>query len=400
LLLNRNDIDGAIERFDEQLELARETKSVQREGIALFNLGLSYARRGDLSLGIDFHNQAVLIFERMLDRGNLGATLYYLSRELADNGQTAEAITTAERALETYAELGDKEHVDGLNTLLGRFRRDLSTRLAPESSVIPEPTNESRGEGEAKIRDLASDYERTRSAMNASHERTQRMEEIVERMRLLVPAVYPAVGKFAASDSPGIRLAAVIILQNLPNSEYLDWLGDRLRIERPFIGYHASLALLFAVRELDMGHYNRIRDAIAKAKAGLDARDLKDNDRIKTLERADGELQQSWISRYFRPPEAIRTIGRLLKSGTFSQLSDQLTTGEVVVGLFLNQVPTLVAAYIPNEARRKQMERAQHLDGYFAVPFDQANEGMHPPIPTAQAGAPQSPRREEPNLSM
>src|SRR6185436_3632310 len=104
-----------------------------------------------------------------------------------------------------------------LNTLLGGFRRDLSTRLAPESSVIPEPTNESRGEGEAKIRDLASDYERTRSAMHASHERTQRMEEIVEQMRLLVPAVYPAVGQFAASESPGIRLAAVIILQNVPN---------------------------------------------------------------------------------------------------------------------------------------------------------------------------------------
>jgi tetratricopeptide (TPR) repeat protein/HEAT repeat protein len=401
LLLNRNDTGGAIELFDRQLLLARESQSVQREGIALLNLGRSHAKLGDLSSSINYLNQAVAVFEQIGDLRNMAEALYSLSRELAQDGQPAEAIKTGERATVTYARLGATARVDEMNELLVGFRRGLSTRRAPESSVTTEPTDKEKSQGQAKIRKLALQYEKIRRAMGASDERTQRMGEIVVRMRLLVPALHSEVATFAASKSPGIRLAAAVILQDVPNPDYLDWLADRLRIEKPFIGFHASLALLSAVRELDMDHYNRIRDAIAKAKAGLDVRGLKDTDRIRTLEMADRELHQSWTSRYFDPPTRIRTIGRLLKSGTYSELTDQLKTGEVVVGLFRNQMPTLVATYIPNEARRKQMEQAQQLEGYFAVPLAKANKGMRPPIPTSSASAPKPPeRKKKPSRSM
>jgi hypothetical protein len=53
----------------------------------------------------------------------------------------------------------------------------------------------------------------------------------------------PYWDEYAQSDRPGDRLAAVVIVQMSPDPKYLDWLADRFRTDRPFIFYHAALAL-------------------------------------------------------------------------------------------------------------------------------------------------------------
>ena len=40
------------------------------------------------------------------------------------------------------------------------------------------------------------------------------------------------------------------------------------------------------------------------------------------------------MGRYFNPPEAIREVGRLLRAGTFAELTAQLTGDEALVGLY------------------------------------------------------------------
>jgi hypothetical protein len=169
-----------------------------------------------------------------------------------------------------------------MNQLLATYRHSLETRQSDAAA----------DESEAKIRKLASDYERIRREMKPGDVRTGRMEQIVASMRRVLPALQSKLGTFAESESPGIRLAAVVILQDFPDSHYLDWLAKRFRIERPFIGYHAALALLSAVRELDMGFYDEIATAIATAKNSLGAKGFKDTDRIRTLELAERELQR------------------------------------------------------------------------------------------------------------
>ena len=72
--------------------------------------------------------------------------------------------------------------------------------------------------------------------------------------------------ELTASASPGQRLAAVVILQLTTNPDYIYWLSDRLGEEKPFVGYHAAMTLLSAVRALYASHAQELSTAIAAAK--------------------------------------------------------------------------------------------------------------------------------------
>lgn len=69
------------------------------------------------------------------------------------------------------------------------------------------------------------------------------MNKLVAQMRALAISCVPYWEEYAHSDRPGDRLAAVIIAQMSPDPAKLDWLGERFEKERPFIFYHAALAL-------------------------------------------------------------------------------------------------------------------------------------------------------------
>jgi HEAT repeats len=75
-------------------------------------------------------------------------------------------------------------------------------------------------------------------------------------------AGYPLLGELVPSPSPGERLAAVAILQVFATPEYLPFLVRLVRSDRPFVGYHATKALHFAVGSLDANSYPQLMDAI------------------------------------------------------------------------------------------------------------------------------------------
>jgi hypothetical protein len=138
---------------------------------------------------------------------------------------------------------------------------------------------------------LANEYERVRRTMSSGNDRTRVMAALFSRMKALAPKVRAAVTRFEESNSPGMRLMAVAILNMFPSVEHLDWLAQRLdpKTERPFLAYQSEVGILEAVVGLPAEDCGKLRTALATAK-GL-ASQLKENtDRINVLSRAEQEL--------------------------------------------------------------------------------------------------------------
>jgi hypothetical protein len=116
-----------------------------------------------------------------------------------------------------------------------------------------------------QLRALAAQYEAIRASMPSGPERTRRMEVIAGQMRTFSIAAYSLLSEFTQSDSPGERLAAITFLQARPNQSYLNWLAERLRIEKPFIAYHAAVALQHAARDASPDQRENVRQAVDSA---------------------------------------------------------------------------------------------------------------------------------------
>lgn len=143
----------------------------------------------------------------------------------------------------------------------------------------------------AQISEMAREYERTRASLASGDERTRRMELTTTKMRTLGLVAAPLLPELTRSSSPGERLAAVATLQVQPAADYLDWLAGRLGIEKPFIGYHAAVALAAAARSLDTTNSKKIEDSVAMAKQNLGSA-RRGTDRWRALEEAEWALRE------------------------------------------------------------------------------------------------------------
>lgn len=99
-----------------------------------------------------------------------------------------------------------------------------------------------------QLRQFASEYERIRSTMPGGPERTRRMQAVVAKLRTLAVAARPLLAELSASRSVGERLAAVVILQVRPETDWISWLGEIGSQDMTFVGHQASVALLTASR--------------------------------------------------------------------------------------------------------------------------------------------------------
>jgi polyhydroxyalkanoate synthesis regulator phasin len=139
-----------------------------------------------------------------------------------------------------------------------------------------------------EVHALAAQYEATRASMNSGPERTRRMEVIASQMRTISLAAYSLLSELVQSNSPGKWLAAITFLQTQPNLEprYLDWLAERLRPgEKPFIGYHAAIALKHAARVAKPEQEEDVGRAIEQALSYAE-RLAESADRVKVLRSA------------------------------------------------------------------------------------------------------------------
>ena len=130
---------------------------------------------------------------------------------------------------------------------------------------------------------LATEYERVRGSMSPGNDRTRRMEVVVSKMRALGRAVIPLRYELRAAASPGQRLVAIASYQVAPDYEALEWLIDRLPEEKPFVGYHAAVALLVAARDPRAREYWQDLQRALKRLGEVEKRLPADSDRSTTL---------------------------------------------------------------------------------------------------------------------
>jgi len=186
----------------------------------------------------------------------------------------------------------DEALADVANEIAGIVSESL-----PPATVLPPDSCPAQGSESPidlvrrQIRSYARLYERIRLRMRSSKERTQRMDEIFDRMRKLAVASYPLLNEFAASPSPGERLAAVAILRVFATQEHLPFLVRLVGSDKPFVGYHATKALHFAVKSLDTSAYPELLDAIHDAQAALMTASGSVSGRQTVLGEAEQELR-------------------------------------------------------------------------------------------------------------
>ena len=80
----------------------------------------------------------------------------------------------------------------------------------------------------------------------------------------------------------------------MPSAKYLNWLAERVAVEKPFLGYQATLALLSAVRATrDVSAYRRCCSRVTLARDFL-APNVKwqDPNQVRALENAEKELRE------------------------------------------------------------------------------------------------------------
>jgi len=123
---------------------------------------------------------------------------------------------------------------------------------------------------------LAAEYERVRKSMKPGDVRTEAMEKVFNRMMALAEEIVSdaklgaqVLPRLTRSTSPGERLVAIALLHRAPAKTMVRWLGQRLSVETPFVGYHAALALGAAARMLSRDCRPSIQRAIDQGFAAL-----------------------------------------------------------------------------------------------------------------------------------
>ncbi len=147
----------------------------------------------------------------------------------------------------------------------------------------------------ARMVGFAQEYETTRASMHSGPERTRAMNAIVAKMRTLALAADLFLDEWMGADSsPGRRLAAICILQLKPEMRALPWLVDRMRVEQPFVFFHASVALLNTARRVGQGSRETVSKALRDALGQVQSFGEKaDTNTVRLLTLALSELEGS-----------------------------------------------------------------------------------------------------------
>jgi len=288
--------------------LGRDTQEVVNRQIPDYDIfvGILWKRMGTPTAVArsgteeEFH----LAYDRWLKDKTL-PVLFYFCQQPFPPPRTKEEVDQLGKVVDFRAELSKKglvadyPHHEGfadvirphLMLVLGKMFSPADSATATVERISRRVSNAESVSLRQKVTSLAQQYETIRDKMGSGRDRTRKMEAIVSEMKAIAVSGYSFLPELAVSHSPGDRLAAVTMLQTIPNPAYIKWLAERFNNEKPFVGYHASVALLRAVRELHTSHAKELHAAIGQAKkALLDYGGSKSTDRYMLLDEAEEEL--------------------------------------------------------------------------------------------------------------
>jgi hypothetical protein len=196
---------------------------------------------------------------------------------------------------ESRSEFGNQARRDLVHVVGRLLHPEQSAAEMAERVAERAPDNDLRVIRE-QVAELAREYNATRASMDSGAERTRRMEVVASRMRTLAPSAFALLPELMRSSDPGMRLAAICALQVVPDGQHVGWLAERMVPEKPFVAYHAAVALLAAARELRGDQLAQVDAALTRAETSA-SRLPRDSDRARTLQAARADLD-----RRRRPP--------------------------------------------------------------------------------------------------
>ncbi len=152
--------------------------------------------------------------------------------------------------------------------------------------------NTNQEEGIEELLLLAKEYEEVRKKMPSGNPRTRVLENIVSKMKSVMNDPLSNLETWTISKSAGERLLAIAKLQKFPNTEYLNWLAEHVGdSEKPFIGYHSSVALYISARTFGKENKNIVEGTLKKAQGNIDRYEFKDPNQVEVLKSAINELK-------------------------------------------------------------------------------------------------------------
>jgi len=114
-----------------------------------------------------------------------------------------------------------------------------------------------------QVQKLANEYRTVRNSMKSGSSRTEAMEAVVLKMKVISRSIFEIRDELRESTSPGKHLNLIVSLQLFPDYRLIGWLSTRLGVEQPFIGYHALLALnIAATNEQAEMHKGELQHAL------------------------------------------------------------------------------------------------------------------------------------------
>ena len=244
----------------------------------------------------------------------LAVVLYWFRRPIGELAATAVGIAASSSKVKIWQvefdrdvqqQLDSTSH-EALSRLPGVSQLQIESPIPPAEvqaaahvrTLIDEaPPGSVRSQIQESIRQrmlgFAKEYESTRAAMHAGPDRTRAMNAVAAKMRTLALAADPFLDEFAGDqDSPGRRLAAIYTLQLVPEANWVPWLADRMSAEQPFVFFHASVALLSAVRKFGGQQRDSLKAAITRALDQVSGfGDHCDKNTVRSLTLALSELE-------------------------------------------------------------------------------------------------------------
>lgn len=270
-------------------------------------IGIMWQRFGTPTkrAGSGAHEEFLQAYDRWKKSREFPVLYYFCQKPIAiprivEDVKQLEKVVAFHHELSTKGLVGEYENPETFSDivrphLLLVLRRYLAPKTSSADAVtlaLPAVPPNALEAARLDVVGLAREYENVRQALPWGQERTKKMAGIFSRMRAMVTSVHPLLPSLARSELPGERLAAIAILLEIPRLDYVDWLAQRPAAEKAFVGYHATLALLQAVRDLGHESPDKLRAALNAARAGAESQSQPDPNQLRTLNNAISELDQ------------------------------------------------------------------------------------------------------------
>jgi hypothetical protein len=136
-------------------------------------------------------------------------------------------------------------------------------RLLP-SSVIPDRTG-----SPTTLQELVKEVDGILNVMDTETIEWDVIEPIVAEMRTLPAKAFEPLSALQHGTTDGQRLAAIIRLEQNPDSGHIPWLEQRLAVEGPLLERYAALAFEAAARKLDAASQPQVLQAITRGRQEL-----------------------------------------------------------------------------------------------------------------------------------